>query len=98
MRGSERVIDVIVGQPGELFSELLVVGFLLCVEPQILQQQRLPFFKFAGHLLGFNADAIGTETHVFPAPQFFVDQHAQPLGDGFQAHLWIRLAFWTSKV
>ncbi len=81
-----------------MLGKILVVFFFFGVEAQILQQQRLAFFELEGHFFGFGAYALGAEADVFAARQFFVEQHAQALGDRLEAQLGIRLAFGTAQV
>ena len=87
MRGAESVVDVEVGQIGQLLGKFLIVLFFFGVEAEVLEQQGLAVFQFAGHLFGFQADAIGTEADVFSASKFFIEQHAEALGDGLQAYM-----------
>jgi hypothetical protein len=42
VRGSEGVVDIDVGEPGQVRGEPGVIGFLPGVEPQVLEQQDLP--------------------------------------------------------
>ena len=98
MRGAEGVVDVVVGELGQFPGELLVVGLFLGVEAQVLQQQRLAFLQLARHLFGLDADAIGAEADVFAASQLVVEQHAQALRHGTQAHLGIGLALGTAEM
>ena len=98
MRRAERIVHVELRQTSQLLGELLVVGFLLGMKPQILQKQRLTFFQLRGNFLRLWTDTVGTEAHVFAARQFFVEHHAQPLGHRLQAHLQIRFAFGTPQM
>ena len=67
MGGAERVIDVVLGELGELLGEILVVGFFFRVEAQVFEQQRLSFFEFQRDFFSFGPDALGTETDIFSA-------------------------------
>ena len=98
MRGAESVVYVIVRQAGKLLGELGVVGFFFGMEAEILQQQGLALFQPSGHLLGFRADAFGTEAHVFSARQLFVQQHAQAFSRGLEAHRRIGFALGPAEM
>ena len=98
MRRAESVVYVVVRQAGKLLGELGIVGFFFGMEAQILQQQGLALFQSSGHLLGFGADAVGTEADVFSARQFLVQQHAQAFGRRLEAHRRIGLALGPAKM
>src|SRR5271154_6693947 len=98
MSGAESVVDVVVGERAELLGKLLVVSFFLRMEAKILEQQGLALFQFAGYFFGFGTDALGTETHVFSAGQFFVEQHAEPLGNRLEAEQGIGPALGASEM
>src|SRR6266849_5677767 len=95
---TESVVHVIISQGRQLLGELFVVGFFFFMEPQILQQERLPLFQSSGHFLSFNAHALGTETDILTPREFLIQHHAQPLGHGLQTHHGIRLALGTPQV
>src|SRR5258706_1672394 len=76
MGGAEGVVDVEIGEFGELLRKMFVVLFFLGMEAEVFEQQRLAFFEFESHLFGFGTNAFGAEANVFAARQFFVEQHA----------------------
>src|SRR5450759_3784863 len=98
MGGAEGVVDVEIGELGELLRKMFVVGFFLGVEAEVFEQQRLAFLELERHFFGFGPNALGAEADVFAARQFFVEHHAQTLGNGLEAQLWIGLAFGTAEV
>src|SRR5450755_159311 len=98
MGRSESIVHVVVAELGEVTGELRVVGFLLRVEAQVLEQQSLSLFQRGGHLFRLRADTVWRKSDVFAAAQDLVEQDAEPLGYGLQAHLGIRLALGTSEV
>src|SRR5580692_6113647 len=98
MRRSKCVVHVELGELAKLFREMLVVSLLLNVKTQILQQKSLAFFKLGGHLHGLWPNAIRAKAHVLAASKLLVEQHAQPFGDWFEAHLWVGLTFGSSEV
>ena len=53
--GAEGVVDIEVGQAGQLPAEIGIVGFFSGMEPQILQQQDLAVAKGCGQVL----DGVG---------------------------------------
>ena len=98
MRRAESIVHVVVAELGKLPGEIRIVGFLLGMEAEVLQQQRLPTLQLVGHLLRLHANAVGRKSHVLAAPQNVVEQNAQPLGHRLHAHLGIGLALGTSQV
>jgi len=98
MGGAEGIVDIEIGELGELPGKILVVLFFLGVKTEVLEQQRLAFLEFERHFFGFGPNALGAEANVFAARQFFIEQHPQTLGDGPEAQLWIGLAFGTAQV
>ena len=73
---SEGVVNIELGQLGQPFGKILVVGLFLGVEAEILEQKRLAFFQFEGDFFGFRSNAVGTEAYVFAAREFAVEEHA----------------------
>src|SRR6202045_3263431 len=98
MRRPKGIVHIELGELRELLGKSFVVFFLLSVETKIFQQKSLALLKFERHFFGFFANTLGTETNVFSARQFFVQQHAKAFGNRLEAQFWIRLAFWASQV
>src|SRR5258708_7768600 len=98
MSGAEGVVDVEFGELGELLRKMFVVLFFFGVEAEVFEEQRLAFFELERHLFGFGTNALRAEANVFAARQFFVEQHAQTLGDGLETQLEIGLTFGASQV
>ena len=73
MGGAEGVVDVDLGQAGQLLREAGVVGLLLGMEAQVLEQEHLARPQTARSRLDRGADAVGDR----------LDGAAQQLG---QAH------------
>src|SRR5208282_812932 len=72
MGRAEGVVDVELGERGQLPGEILVVLFFLGVEAQVFEQQRLALLELKSHFFGFGTDALGAETNIFSARQFLV--------------------------
>src|SRR6185437_8750095 len=98
MGSTERIVDVVLSQTRQLLRELLVIRLFFRVKTQILQQQGLTLLEFSRHFFCFGPYALRTETHIFSARQFAVQQHAQPLGYGLKTHFRIGLTLRTSQV
>src|SRR6185295_15887019 len=98
MSSAEGIIDVVLSQTRQLLGKLFVIRLFFRVEAKILQQQGLTLLELSRHFFCFGAYALRTETHIFSARQFAVQQHAQPLGYGLKTHFRIVLTLWTSQV
>src|SRR6185503_5445600 len=96
--GAESIVYVVVAKIRQLLRELLVIGFFFGMEAKVLEQERLTLLELACHLLGFNTDAVWTETHVLARCQVLVEKHPQALGDRLQAHSRIGLPLGAPKV
>ena len=83
MCGAKSIVNVEVGEAGQLPGEGFVVGFLLRMEAKIFQQKGLAFFQLPADFFRLGTDAIRRETHVFAPRQFPVEQHSQTLGYRF---------------
>ena len=83
---AEGVVDVDVAEAGELFGEGGVVGFFFGVEAEVFEQEGLAGLEVAGELDGDLADAVGGEGDVFVWVEDVVEQDAQAVDDGAQAH------------
>ena len=98
MRRTECVVHVVIAKASQLLGEVGIVGLFFRVEAEVLQQQRLAAFQLFGHFFGLYANAVGRKANILAATQNIVNQNAQPLGDRFEAHLGIGLAFGPSQV
>ncbi len=98
VRRAERVIDVVLGELGELLGKTFVIRLFFRVEAQVFEQERLSLFQFEGDFLGLRANALGAESDIFTARKFTIEQHAQALGNRLQAHLWIGFALGSSEM
>src|ERR1039458_1848678 len=67
MGGAESVVDVEIGELGELLGKSFVVLFFLGVEAEVFEQQRLAFLELERHFFGFGPNALGAEANVFAA-------------------------------
>ena len=65
MGGAEGVVDVELGELGELLGKILVVLFFFGVEAEILEQQCLALFELERHLFGFGARRIRGRSRRF---------------------------------
>src|SRR4051812_33177566 len=68
------------------------------MKAEIFEQQRLSAFKLLRQLFGADTHAIRREANVAVEAKFVIEQYAQALGRRLEAHLWIRLAFWTAEM
>ena len=66
MRGSEGVVDINVGEPGQAPGELGVIGLFPGVKPQVLEQQDIPRRELPDELLDLRPDAILDEPDRTP--------------------------------
>ncbi len=92
MRHGEGVVYVDIGKLGELFAEALVVLLLFRVEAQVLKHHDIPRLHGVDHLLHAGADAVGRHLDIL------LQQPAEPLGNGRQAHLRDIFALGPSEV
>ena len=92
MGGPEGVVDVDVGEPGELLAEGVVVGFLFVVVAEVFEEGDLSVLKFGGGFFGDFADAIIDE---FDRD---TDQGGERGHDGGKALLRVALALGTAEV
>jgi hypothetical protein len=76
MRGSERIIDVHVGQRGQGIGEGVIVLRLTRVEAQVLQQEHLPWLQG-----GSAGRGVGTD-HVIRTRDGQSQDVAEPIRDG----------------
>ena len=98
MSRAEGVVDVNLGQRGQRLGEGRIVGFLLGMEAQVLEQQHLVGFKLPGHLRGHLAHAIGGKAYVDFFAQRLVEQFAQPVHHRAQRVLWIGFSLGAAQV
>ena len=64
MRRSEGVVHIQLGELGQRFCEIFVVGFFFWMKAQVFEQQDLTGVQFLDHLPGFPSDAIGRKSDV----------------------------------
>ena len=83
---AEGVVDVDVAKAGELFRKGGVVGLFFWVEAEVFKQEGLAGFKIGGEFGGDLAYAIGGEGDVFVGIENVVEEIAEMVDDGAQAH------------
>src|SRR4029077_9601505 len=98
MRGAESIIHIYISQSSQLARKGRVISLFFCMKAQILQEQSLAFFQLVGHFFRSQANTIRSKTNIATAAKFFVQQHAEALCRGLQAHLGIKLSFWTPQM
>ncbi len=98
MGGAEGVVDVEVAEGGELFGELGVVCFFAGVEAEVLEEKGLAGLELGGELGGELADAVGGEGYVFRGSEDVVEELAEAVDDGTEAHGRDGLAFGAAEV
>ena len=98
MGRTEGVVDVDVGQRGQLLGEGRIVGLFLGVEAQVLQQQHLAGFQLPGQLVGYFADAVRRKGDVDALAQLLAEQDTQPVNHRTQRILRIGLALGAAQV
>ena len=92
MRGGKGVVDVAIGEAGQRPREPVVVGLLLLVETQVLEEQHLSRLERARLFTHLVADTIRSERHRQR------EQRGEPLGHRAQRELWGRLALGPSEM
>ena len=92
MRGGERVVDVTVGQLGELAREAVVVLLFLGMEAEIFEQQQLAGFDRLRLRARGLADAVGRQRDRAR------EQLAQPFGHGLERQLRVGPALGTTEM
>ena len=89
---AEGVVDVQAREPGEGGGEGVVVGLLLGVEAQVLEERHLARGEGSGDVLGGTADAVLGEGDVLPK------KLGQSLSDGREAEIGAALAPGATEV
>lgn len=90
--GAEGIVDIELGEGGELGGEVGIVGFFLGVEANVFEEADLAVFEGVGALGDFGADNIGEKGDVLD------EELGQASGDGGESEFGVFLAFWPSEV
>ena len=98
MGAAEGVVDEDIAESGELLGEGGVVGLLFGVEAEVFKQEGLAGLEVAGELGGDLSDAIGGEGDVLVVADDVVEECAEAVDDGAEAHALDGLAFGTAQV
>ena len=98
VRGAECVVDVDVGEGGELPGEAGIVGFFFGVEAEVLEQEDLARLELARHFFGDLAYAVGREGDVDAFSEFLVEELAEAVDDRAHGVFRIGLALGAAEV
>src|ERR1035437_488954 len=98
MRAAKGVVDVHIAERRELCRELRVVGLLLRMEAQILQQQRLSRLELPRHLRRDAANAVRRKGDILRQVQYLLNQQPKARNQWTQAHGLHWLALRPTKV
>ena len=90
--GTEGIVHIDSRKLGQCPREAGIVGLLLAVKPQVLQEQHFAGLQRLSHRLDIRTDAIGCHGHGLP------QQFGKAHGDRSQAHLRIGLALRPAEV
>ena len=95
---AEGVVDVDVAEAGELFGEGGIVGLFFGMEAEVFEQEGLAGLEITGELGGDLADAVGGEGDVFVLVDDVVEEQAEAVDDGAEAHGVDGLALGTAEM
>ena len=98
MGGAKGVVNVDLGEGGELFGEGWVVGFFFRMEAEIFQEQNLAGLELAGKFRGNVTNAVGGKADIDVEADVVVEQFAKAVDDGAQGILGVGLAFGAAEV
>ena len=98
MGAAEGVVYVEVAERGELGGELGIIGLLLGMEAQVLQQQGLAGLELARHLQRDVADAVRRKCDVLREIEDLFEQQAQTRHQWAQTHRLHWLALGPAEV
>jgi hypothetical protein len=95
---AECVVNVNLAKTGEFFCKSGIVCFFFGMEAEVFKEEWLAGFEIGGHLASDGSDAVGGEGYVFVIAEDVVEQAAEVIDKGAQAHGFNGLALGAAEV
>jgi len=83
---AEGVVDVKLAELGESLGEFGIVGFFFGVKAEVFEKEGLSGLELGGEFGGDLADAVGGESDIFAWAENVVEELAEAVDDGPEAH------------